>query len=275
MVVFSLQQMLQLSCMAFISLIVFPSLVYLGEDLTAVKVFSTLALYTCLVQSALEYVSRGTESIPQAIAAAQRIENFLKMEDLYSKEDIVLCRVVGNSRFFVNDGFERLENKASYPTNVLSFGKLANQDQSDPTDTCKQSSRVWFQDASFSWSIKRQIPALSGISLELDDNLLLGVTGPSGSGKTALLLATLQELPQFHGHFLRAGRAVYVPQVPWICTGSLRDNILCDSPFAEDRYWKVIYACKLDKDILEFPNGESLCCRVLSLSYLSRIVFVS
>lgn len=260
MVVLSCEQTIQLSCLTIISVIVFPSLVYLGEGITPVKVFSTLALYTCLVQSALEYVSRGTESIPQAIAAAQNIENFLKMEDMSSKQDVVQCRVVGNSRFFVNAGFDRLENtKSSYPTNILSFDRLANQNQS--SDVAKQqpskpTARVCFKDASFSWSIKRQLPALLDISLEMDDSAILGVTGPPGSGKTTLLLATLQELPLYRGEFSKTGRTVYVPQAPWVSTGSLRDNILFDSPFAEDRYWKVIYACALDKDILEFPNGK-------------------
>lgn len=261
MVLLSCQNTVQLSCLTMISIIVFPSLVYLGEGITPVKVFSTLALYICLVQSALEYASRGIESIPQAIAAAQNVEQFLQLEDMHSKQDTVQCRVVGNSRFFVNDGFDRLESfQSSYPTNILSFNTLVNGENQSPgvakQQDSKPTSRVSFQGASFSWSIKRQLTALSDISLELDDDVILGVTGPSDSGKTALLLSILHELPVSQGNFLRVGRTVYVPQIPWVFTGSLRDNILCDSPFAEDLYWKVMCACALDNDILEFPNGE-------------------
>ena len=80
---------------------------------------------------------------------------------------------------------------------------------------------------------------------------------PNNSNVRQRILATLKEIPLVHGKFTNTGRTVYAPQVPWVFTGTLRDNILFNSPYAEDRYWKVIYACALDKDIGEFPNGES------------------
>jgi ABC-type multidrug transport system fused ATPase/permease subunit len=190
----------------------------------------------------------------------QRIENFMKEEELLQKPDHNYSQLIGNSRFFVNAGFDPLETpKASLK--VLSFNGLNHENREDDTPEKKEKRespcRISFKNASFVWSNARTSTApLHDISLELGDRPLVGVTGCPGSGKSALLLAILKELPLVYGHFSKTGRVVYVPQIPWVCAGTLRDNILFDAPYAEERYWRVIYACALDKDIGEFPNGK-------------------
>jgi ABC-type multidrug transport system fused ATPase/permease subunit len=55
---------------------------------------------------------------------------------------------------------------------------------------------------------------------------LVGIAGPVGSGKTSLLLACLGELKLVSGAGSRVhGTIAFVPQEPWIFSGSVRANI--------------------------------------------------
>jgi ABC-type multidrug transport system fused ATPase/permease subunit len=48
----------------------------------------------------------------------------------------------------------------------------------------------------------------------------------------------------------------YVSQQAWIQNLTLRDNILFGSPYDEQRYQKVIYACALQPDLSILPAGD-------------------
>ena len=119
-------------------------------------------------------------------------------------------------------------------------------------------------------------PTLKGLVLELRPGELLGITGEVGSGKSSLLSALLGELlplkePQagaqgdgvasassgsssgqhkigngFGGPIV-VGSMAYCPQVPWIVSGSVRDNIVFGSPWDAKFYVEVLEACALDQ----------------------------
>ena len=48
----------------------------------------------------------------------------------------------------------------------------------------------------------------------------------------------------------------YVPQVAWIRTASVRDNVLFGSPYHASRYNKVLAACCLHDDLDAMPYRE-------------------
>jgi ABC-type transport system involved in cytochrome bd biosynthesis fused ATPase/permease subunit len=52
------------------------------------------------------------------------------------------------------------------------------------------------------------------------------------------------------------GSIAYVSQQAWIQNLTLRDNILFGSPYDEERYKKVIYACALQPDLDILPAGD-------------------
>lgn len=94
------------------------------------------------------------------------------------------------------------------------------------------------------------------MSLEVAEGTLLLVTGPVGCGKSSLLLALLEELPPSTGKVMRNGRIVYVPQTAWAYSGTLRENILFNQAFDQERYDRTIEACDLKKDIAMLPEGD-------------------
>ena len=67
----------------------------------------------------------------------------------------------------------------------------------------------------------------------------------------------LGELPHLEGNYKLVGKIAYVPQEPWIFSGTVRHNILCGLEYDSKRYKKVIKACALEKDFSLFPNGDS------------------
>ena len=58
------------------------------------------------------------------------------------------------------------------------------------------------------------------------------------------------------GAISRQGIFVYVPQIAWVFSGSLRENILFGESYDDPRYTRIIEACALTEDFQRFPNGD-------------------
>ena len=48
----------------------------------------------------------------------------------------------------------------------------------------------------------------------------------------------------------------YAAQTPFILSTTVRENILCGSPFVEEKYERVLDACCLRPDLLQWPAGD-------------------
>src|SRR5262249_51337011 len=92
-------------------------------------------------------------------------------------------------------------------------------------------------------------PALHDVTLNVPAGSLVGVTGPVGSGKSALARALMGLYPLEQGQILldgqpvesfsgteRAARAGYLPQDPFLFSGTIRENVLVADP-AETQSW--------------------------------------
>ena len=58
------------------------------------------------------------------------------------------------------------------------------------------------------------------------------------------------------GTISRQGTFVYAPQIAWVFSGTLRENILFGESYHEPRYTRIIEACALTEDFQRFPNGD-------------------
>eukprot|EP00887_Chlorella_sp_A99_P004200 scaffold15.g4200.t1 len=135
------------------------------------------------------------------------------------------------------------------------------------------------------------MPTLQGLSLRVGRGELVAIVGPVGAGKSSLLAALLGELqptarkvrraPVGHGTEGGAapgregpeqvqqaeqragspavevhGSVAYCAQVPWIVSGTVRENILFGQPMEKARYDAVLKACALLDDIAALPAGD-------------------
>ena len=120
---------------------------------------------------------------------------------------------------------------------------------------------------------------LMDLSLDFPIGELSLICGKLGSGKSLLLLALLGEADLLSGQLLCprsppdiiarfAGEKVteeawvvegacgYVPQTAWLRNASIRDNILFDLPYVEERYQKTLEACALLSDLEILEDGD-------------------
>ncbi|TBU28095.1 multidrug resistance-associated ABC transporter [Dichomitus squalens] len=132
---------------------------------------------------------------------------------------------------------------------------------------------------------------LMDVSLDFPLGELSLICGKLGSGKSLLLLALLGEADLLSGQLLSPrsppdtiakfakekvsesewvveGVCAYVPQSAWLRNASIRDNILFDLPYVEERYQKTLEACALlsDLDILEDGDQSEIGERGVNLS---------
>lgn len=97
---------------------------------------------------------------------------------------------------------------------------------------------------------------LQNISLDIYRKQLVAITGPVGCGKSSLLLAILGELPCKSGVISHSGVITYVPQLPWIFSGTIQENITFGKSFDGVNYERIIKASCLQKDFCEFSKGD-------------------
>ncbi len=106
------------------------------------------------------------------------------------------------------------------------------------------------------------------VSLRVEPGTLTVSTGRVGSGKTTLLRGLLGLVePQAGewywngrpvarpGEFLVPPRVVYVPQVPVLLSGTIRENICLGLPCGDEQLLRAVQDSALERDVLTFPRG--------------------
>ena len=142
---------------------------------------------------------------------------------------------------------------------------------------------VLLTDVTCNWNDSSSKGPLTNVTVNLHGNKLMFVTGPIGSGKSSLLHVITGSMSVTSGKVLVKGKVGLSSQVPWIFSGTVRDNILFGNEFCPERYYKVIEACALKDDLDNFPQGDltELGERGISLSggqkarvSLARVVYL-
>ena len=109
---------------------------------------------------------------------------------------------------------------------------------------------------------------IADINLEIPRGSFTVITGRIGSGKTTLLRSLLGLLPTEVGdvrwngeriddpaNFFVPPRSAYTPQVPWLYSAPLRDNLLMGMEEEEGELAAAIHAAVLEADLQDFDKG--------------------
>uniref|UniRef100_A0A673JL25 Multidrug resistance-associated protein 7-like n=1 Tax=Sinocyclocheilus rhinocerous TaxID=307959 RepID=A0A673JL25_9TELE len=209
-----------------ISILTFITYVLLGNNLTAAKVFSTLALVGMLILplNAFPWVLNGTL---EAKVSLDRIQRFLTLQD----QDLT----VYYSQVCPEDPLSAVEmDQASF-----SWKQSEEDDSISVPD-----------DKTEDGSLKR--------SFYLHGSLV-AVVGKVGCGKSSLLAAITGELTRSGGEVFVGGREQgfgLAVQEPWIQHATVQDNILFGRDFDSTFYQAVIEACALADDLNILPGGD-------------------
>jgi ATP-binding cassette, subfamily C (CFTR/MRP), member 1 len=109
---------------------------------------------------------------------------------------------------------------------------------------------------------------LKNVNVDIPRHKLTAVVGPTGCGKSSLLGAFSGGiLSQESGKMVKScSSMVFLPQQPWIFTGSIRENILFHAPYEPEWYKMVVSVSALKpdfeimkgKDMAEMTDGNNL-----------------
>ncbi|KAI9731325.1 MAG: hypothetical protein M1834_005228 [Cirrosporium novae-zelandiae] len=119
-----------------------------------------------------------------------------------------------------------------------------------------------FENATFGIDVFRKglCPLLKNLNVEFVRGGLNVIKGPIGSGKTMLLQALLFEDQQLGGICKLRDSPLepisYASQMPWLQSGSVRGNIIFNTPFLPTRYKAVLNACGLDFDLTTMKEHD-------------------
>jgi len=116
---------------------------------------------------------------------------------------------------------------------------------------------------------QNRIPVLDSINVRIKKGELLGIAGPPGSGKTTLAnlipriydvesgRITLDSIPIKTLGLARLRQAVaFMPQEPFLFSGSIRENLLFGNPKAGTHaIEKALEMAKLTQTVTSFPDG--------------------
>uniref|UniRef100_A0A3Q1JDU2 Uncharacterized protein n=1 Tax=Anabas testudineus TaxID=64144 RepID=A0A3Q1JDU2_ANATE len=205
-----------------ISILTFITFVLLGHQLTAAKVFTTLALVGMLIfpLNCFPWVLNG---ILEAKVSLERIQLFFKLPNqdlqayyaLVSPEDSQTSVLLSQGTFSWQGSDSRDQNTEGETETVAAKGSLL----------------------------------LHSLNLHITKGSLVVVVGKVGCGKSSLLAALTGELNRETGFGLAS-------QEPWIQHASVRDNILFGKDYDPAFYQAVIEACALSDDLSILPNGD-------------------
>jgi len=206
-----------------ISVLTFVTYVLLGNQLTAAKVFTSLALFSMLTGplNAFPWVLNG---LIESFVSLRRLDEFMALEEF---------------------------NPEAYFSRMYDIANLEQE----------ENSTVVMYNASFVHNSKEANPLfrLENLNLSVLDGELVGIIGPVGSGKSSMLELILGELERVEGAIAvdkPAEGIGFVTQDPWLQEGNIRDNILFGTAYQHTWYSKVTDACALVEDFKLLGKGD-------------------
>ncbi|KAI9150839.1 ATP-dependent bile acid permease [Paramyrothecium foliicola] len=149
---------------------------------------------------------------------------------------------------------------------------------SEISDEILDGPSVQMKNATISWPAYPEAAdksrfVLRDINLSFPKGQLSVISGKSGEGKSLLAAAIIGEAELLKGsisipksprprhdttirseNWIIPGAIAYVGQMPWLESGSVRENILFGLPYVEARYDRVIKSCALSHDLAQLPD---------------------
>ncbi len=205
-----------------ISVMTFIVYVCLGNELTAAKVFTAVALFAMLTGpvNALPWVING---LVESLVSVRRIQRFLSVPK-FAKED-----------YFAQ--MEAVADIDQLRTTVIAMSKASLSTSQEGEDDF----------------------SLEDLELTVKKGEFIGVIGKVGAGKSLFLQSILGELRRRKGlvAIQEPPEGVgYVQQEPWLQRGTVRDNILFGKSLDQQRYEQVLDACALTQDLQQLSAGD-------------------
>jgi ATP-binding cassette subfamily C (CFTR/MRP) protein 4 len=190
----------------------------LDYPLRAVDCFTAISFFSLLRNQVLFLLPLLTERLTDVKVALKRIDSFMRLTIMQD------------------------QNTSTLPKASVRYSEKG---------------RIVMSNASFSWH--DDSCCLSSLNIIIEPGTLVGIVGGVGSGKSSLLASILGEMTLINGEFTTNNSSFsYAAQSSWIFSDTIRNNILLNRPFDEEKYRDVICACCLDVDLSLFGTSGDL-----------------
>ena len=224
--------------------------------LTAFQIFTLLSTLNVIKFSVSVSMGETLHLLADVKVSLDRIQRFLEADS--AKESNENCVDKRSNE----DGSPKFDER-HFKGGKFHFTELANmftlpeEEILDVSCFKRNDSKSWisFNNVSCSWNEIDDVKTLQNISMEIRSKELVAITGPVGCGKTSLLQAILGELPYHSGEIRYSGSIAYVPQLPWVCSGTVQENVTFGKPIDTVKYQRILEACSLQKDLEQFSKG--------------------
>ncbi|KAG0023268.1 hypothetical protein BGZ80_009922, partial [Entomortierella chlamydospora] len=207
----------------------------LGNELKPEIIFPALAFYSLMRVPLLILPNCYTASV-DAYVAMIRIQEFLLSEDYVNETNLDENAEEAISIHGGNFIWETL------PTASLSSSAESSSTSNSKARTTDSKASIRALEQG-----QQTLPYLKDINVKITRGSLVAVVGPVGSGKSSLLQAMVGNMTKSSGTVIRGTSISYASQTPWIQNATIRDNILFDTEFEGERYWR---------DLALFPGGD-------------------
>ena len=224
------------------------TLVLTGQPITPINVFMLISFMDIARIATCRYLSAALLQTNDAYASLARIEDFLLLENIPTISPDRTRKDTSNTQSSSSKATNSQSDPEEEKEEVFNFHHLVqNQENHSTLSVSNLSYRHIKREGEF---------ILQDIQFSTSSQSLTVITGPVGSGKSTLLSAIAGEISDVSGTITFPGTLVYVPQTPWIFSGTIRENILFGQPYDEPKYNRVIEACALTEDIQRFPDYD-------------------
>jgi len=248
----------------------FAAYVILGNELTATKAFTSLALFEVL-QFPLTAFPRIVQAVLELQVSVNRLTNFFQLPEL---EEVLILENGTQDADGPRDANYTKRLSTNGVKNVIDVQRAdfrwtkkeeANNKEDEKIYNCfmkyfcgmnkREAEDKWWED--LRGVDHSSIPlALGNVNFSLPEGKLLCIVGRVGTGKTTLLNGLINECPTVAGKVTVSGKLAYCSQLPWIQNMTVRDNILCGESYDEDRYAAAVEACDMSDDMRSFADGD-------------------
>lgn len=233
------------------------TLLLTNNYLTAFQIFTLLSALNVIKFSVSVSVGETLHLLADVKVSLDRIQNFLETHSS--------SVAIENPKHKTNNGcdnpnfdcrhFEGAKDNCPEIENVL-MPPEENELSESSRERNNSESRISLKNVSCSWNETDDLKTLQNISIAIGNKQLVAITGPVGCGKTSLLQAILRELPCRSGEIAYSGSIAYVPQLPWVFSGTVQENITFGKSLDTIRYQQILQACSLGKDLQQFSKGD-------------------
>ena len=260
-----------LTCVVAITVYVFDE----NTVIDAATLFTALSAFGSL-RFPLIILPMTLSSLAQAKVSARRIDEFLKLPEIRKdaltrmKEAPHLIEFKNASFFWgdpssevaveaaqklVDDAAQKVKDKAEalQPVQKGSSKKLTKAQSRKLA-----SDKALIKGEAASTRRVETHHVLHNVSLHVDKGERVGVIGSVGCGKSSLINAILGELYNDGGEVVvqQDMKVSYVAQTPWMLNATIRENIIFNDAYDEDKYIRIVQATQLVHDINILDDGD-------------------